>query len=88
MRRVIGFLSRITFGAYILSWIPDKRNYAALMESVPVMQDRFKYFPIIVGKTILFSLAISAVIEAFLWCLNTGYRRLKAAGAKAKGIER
>ena len=58
----LAVISNLTFGAYILSWIPDTNNYPKLKELEPIMQSRLKYFPIIVGKTIIIALILSLII--------------------------
>ena len=62
----LALISNLTFGAYILTWIPDNKFYPKLKELEPVMQSRFKYFPIIVGGTIVISLILSLVIYVFI----------------------
>lgn len=64
----LALISDLTFGAYILTWIPDNYNYSKLIELETVIPERFKYFPIIVGKTIVISLSLALVVYFILNC--------------------
>ncbi len=64
--KLLALVSGLTFGAYILSWIPDQVTYSALLASVPEVPDRVFYFPLYAGKTILISLLLSLFVHLFL----------------------
>ena len=53
------FISNLTLGAYLLSWIPDHYFYPKLIKVVPQLTERFRFFPLMVGKTIIASLLLS-----------------------------
>ena len=60
--RAVGLVSNLTFGAYLVSWVADRYFYARLRKAEPVMQLRLNHYPVVVGKVILCSLAMSLVI--------------------------
>lgn len=64
--KAIALISELTFGAYILSWIPDNYFYPKLIDKIPDMQLRFNYFPLMVINTILISLILSFVIYTII----------------------
>lgn len=61
--KTISFLSRLTFGAYLLSWIPDKYFYPLLVQREPEMIQQVYYFPVIVPAVILSSMALSYLAD-------------------------
>lgn len=75
--KAVSYISNLTFGAYILSWIPDNMDYPKLIKSISVMQRRFNYFPLLVGKTIVISLIISLGIHLFIVFTNKSISKLK-----------
>jgi hypothetical protein len=60
--RAVGLVSNLTFGAYLVSWVADRYFYARMRKAEPVMQLRLNHYPVVVGKVILCSLAMSLVI--------------------------
>lgn len=62
IRKLIALISDLTFGAYILSYIPDSIIYPTLNEQSLNMFDKFRHFPVLVGTSIIVSLALSSII--------------------------
>lgn len=59
---MIGLLSELTFGAYLLSWIPDQMNYPKLLERVPDAGMQIKYAPIMVLASVVIALLGSLLV--------------------------
>lgn len=68
LRKLIALISDLTFGAYILSWIPDQVTYPVLAAAVPEVPSRIFYFIPYAGKTILISLLLSLVVYLLVLC--------------------
>lgn len=64
--KIIAYISGLTFGAYILSWIPDNVIYPELIKKIPIMQQRLECFPVCVGMTIIIALILSFLVEIIL----------------------
>lgn len=62
LKAVIKYVSSLTLGAYLLSWIFDKIYYSLLLQKVPVMVQRLEYMGIMVLAIGISSLLLSAVI--------------------------
>lgn len=60
---VIAFISKITLGAYLLSWIPDNYFYRILNDAIPNIPTRLNYFPVMVALTAFTSLAAAALVQ-------------------------
>lgn len=60
---VIAFISKITLGAYLLSWIPDDYFYRILNDAIPNIPTRLNYFPVMVALTAFTSLAAAALVQ-------------------------
>ena len=73
--RFTGYLSKLTLGAYLVSWIPDNYLYTMLKSTVPSVTDQLNYFPLAVGGTILISLLLAAVVECCVSLLMRLLRR-------------
>ena len=56
------WLSNFVFGAYLVSWIFDDLFYPMLRKSVPEMQLRQEWFPVMVLAVTVCSLTLSAVV--------------------------
>jgi uncharacterized protein (DUF2062 family) len=56
------WLSNFVFGAYLVSWIFDDLFYPMLRKSVPEMQLRLEWFPVMVLSVTVCSLTLSAVV--------------------------
>ena len=68
LRKPIALISDLTFGAYILSWIPDQVTYLVLAAAVSEVPSRIFYFIPYAGKTILISLLLSLVVYLLVLC--------------------
>lgn len=73
--RFTGYLSKLTLGAYLVSWVPDNYLYTILKAAVPSVTDQLNYFPLAVGGTILVSLLLAAVVEGCVSLLMRLLRR-------------
>lgn len=56
-------LSGLTLGGYLVSYVFDSYFYEKLIEKVPVMTDRFIYFPVIVPLVFVLSVIASYLIN-------------------------
>lgn len=63
-------IANLTFGAYLLSVIPDLLIYGLLNERVPIITKRLDYFFVTVPVTIVVSLLLSWGVEFFYRNLN------------------
>lgn len=71
---VIHYISRLTLPAYLVSYIPDCVLYLEVREKEYLEFMRFRYFPEVVFKNIVISLAIAAVIHAMQSGFTAAYR--------------
>lgn len=62
-RRRMGRIASLTFGAYLLSWIPDHFIYPRLIERVPQMHHRFDWYVPCVLLSIVCSLLLAQMIQ-------------------------
>ena len=69
VKKAVGFISELTLGIYLTSYIFDNVFYKMLKEKVPVMTDRLPYYFVVVPAVFLCSMALSAVLEV-LWRLG------------------
>ena len=60
----IGAVSKVTLGAYLISYIPDNLIYPLLINREANVIMRMDYFPITVPLVILMSLGLAFVINA------------------------
>ena len=60
---VIAFISKITLGAYLLSWIPDDYFYSILNDAIPNIPTRLNYFPVMVALTAFTLLAAASLVQ-------------------------
>lgn len=70
LRKLLGLLSELTFGAYILSYISDQILYPKLNENVSEMFDKFLRAPIVVGKSVLISLFLALIVDLIIKGIN------------------
>lgn len=75
----LGKLSNLCFGAYLVSGIFDTYFYAFLKEAEPLMQDRLKWYPVIVPLVYVCSLCLSAVLEKLCTVLSAGFAKVKTS---------
>ena len=62
-RRVLGILSPLTLGAYLVSWCFDQWLYPALESHFYPIAQRFAYYPLCIAISAIGSLAVSALIQ-------------------------
>ena len=55
----LAYLSSLTFSAYLLSWLSDKIVYSHFNSMIPIITDRFKYYPL----TVICSAGIALVLS-------------------------
>jgi len=72
--KVFKFLSSVSLGIYLVSWIFDDMFYPVLINKVPVMPERLKYYFVIVPLVYVCSLVLSFVAEI---AYNTGEKLIK-----------
>lgn len=80
--KMLGFISKVTFGAYLLSWIPDQVLYPILIERVPSVHLRINYAPIIVTLSIIVSLILSLIVFLVLKVLKKCINFNRFSGVK------
>ncbi len=61
--KFLAYISKLTLGAYLCSWIFDVIFYKILNNNVPDMHQRLNYFIIIVPAVYICSLALSALLN-------------------------
>lgn len=69
VRKVLAYVSKITLGAYLLTWIPDVLFYPKLNAAVPEQWMRLNYFPLMVGLTVVVSLLLAVVVQTVVQLL-------------------
>ena len=62
VRVIITKVAEWSFGAYLLSWIFDQIFYPKLIEAVPNVIDRMKYYPIMVFSVIICATLLSGIV--------------------------
>ncbi len=73
--RALAFLSDLTLGAYLLSWIPDEWIYPLLCNHYPRILDRLVYLPLCVVISVGISLALSLPVHLlWLWIKHAAKR--------------
>lgn len=75
--KLLAYVSKITLPAYLLSWIPDRLNYPKLNAAVNPMPMRLKYFPLMVGSSIVVSLILAALVHECTQLILRGAGLLK-----------
>lgn len=63
--RILEQVSKLSFGAYLVSWVYDATFYPILERAVPVAALRLEWFPVIVVACLLCSLITSWLIDCF-----------------------
>lgn len=64
--RVFSFISELTFGAYLVSWIPDQYYHKKLIEYSSNITKRYLHSPIIYLKIVFISLGLAFVIDCIV----------------------
>lgn len=63
VQRALVYISKVSLGIYLISWIFDKIVYQVwLIPYVPVREDRFLFFPVVVGAVFLGSLGGASLL--------------------------
>lgn len=62
-KKVIKYLSELTLGAYLVSYIFDNRFYSRLTSKIPNVPDRLKYYLVIVPFIFVCSMLLSALLN-------------------------
>ncbi len=62
IQRLLSAVSRLSFGAYLTSWIWDSVVYEHLNEAIPNVPLRLDWMPVVVGVVLVCSLASSWII--------------------------
>ena len=76
-RSVFSTISRLSLGAYLMSWIPDQFVYVTLNNAIPDVVDRMIFFPVAVLIVLLCSLLLSAGIDSLYSVLSKLFLRKK-----------
>lgn len=72
---LVARISKLSLGAYLLSWIPDQYFYPMLIARQPSAPLQLAYFPIMVCVVMLCSLVLAAVVEVGADLLSRGTLR-------------
>lgn len=75
--KAIGLCSELTFGAYLLSWIPDEYYYTRINDSIADMQTKFQLYSKTVSRVIVISLVLSLAVYAVVQLLFYAVRKLR-----------
>lgn len=63
VKTILKWLSDLSLGAYLVSYIFDSEFYPMLKEHAALFTERFQYFPVIVPTVFLCSMLLSAVLN-------------------------
>ena len=75
------YLSRISLGVYLISWIFDKIVYQVyLIPYVPDIPARFKFYPPVAGAVFLASIGAASVLYLIRDGVHAGIRRMRQTG--------
>lgn len=77
MQRVLGSLSKLCYGAFLISYVFDKHFYGILIEKVPITNQRFVHFWL-VPLVWLCSLLCSFIIEKIYKVIEMGVRKMSS----------
>lgn len=70
LQAVMTYISKISLGIYLISWIFDKLIYALLKTYVPATNDRWPYYFIVVPSVFLCSMAGASLLYLIQWLLR------------------
>ncbi len=62
IRGILLWISRVSLGLYLLSWIFDKLIYAEFLSRVPDVLDRWKYYPVVAPTVFVCAFAASSLM--------------------------
>lgn len=74
--KCLRYLSELTLGAYLMSYIVDSKVYPILLERVPVMTHRLEYYFIIVPFVFVCAMLMSAAVNLIYKSAYFGISRL------------
>ncbi len=77
LRKALSFLSSLTLGAYLTSFIFDHFYYYLLLLKEPTVPGKLKYFPLIVPAVFLSAMLLSALLELPYRGVSALWRRRK-----------
>lgn len=77
IRHILQMISKLTFGAYLLSWIPDCYFYNLLEKAVPLVKYRLNYAPIMIFNSIIIALILSLIVDLLITYMTKGVKSLK-----------
>ncbi len=84
LRWIFWKMSDATLGIYLLSYIFDTIAYQILLNSVPVMTDRLKYYFVIVPAVFVCSLVASLLLNLLLKLIDFAIEEIKGVFATLK----
>ncbi len=87
VRKTLSVLSRLTLGAYLVSFVFDHLYYYLLQLKVPVVTERLKYFPVIVPAVFVSSMLLSGLLELLYKSVSVPYQRRRRRKAEAISLE-
>lgn len=70
LQAIMTYISKISLGIYLISWIFDKLIYALLKAYVPATNDRWPYYFIVVPSVFLCSMAGASLLYLIQWLLR------------------
>lgn len=73
--KIVKKVAALTFGGYLLSWIPDKMLYPILKQIEPQMSLRFNYFPVMVVLVTFMALILSYSVDMIIKVFTNLCRR-------------
>ena len=71
----LAYLSSLTFSAYLLSWLSDKIVYSHFNSMIPIITDRFKYYPLAVICSAGMALILSVPIDFAVGFIMKRFKR-------------
>lgn len=75
IKYIIKYLSDLTLGAYLVSYIFDSEFYKILIKQVPDMPDRMKYYIVIVPMVFICSMLLAALLNLIYYLMGRILRK-------------
>lgn len=82
LQAIMTYISKISLGIYLISWIFDKLIYALLKTYVLATNDRWPYYFIVVPSVFLCSMAGASLLYLIQWLLRGMTGRIRHRGKK------
>lgn len=82
--KLVAKISNLTFGAYILSWIPDNIFYPKMIGRVPEIQSRMKYCVLMVLIVAIVALVLSWGVQIVRQILKIVVHKIRKMLYKGK----